>query len=87
MHRIRILPQAGPRAGEVGRAGALFPGGTINGREASAHDAAGTAQYDIDDIAYPCTSTSRPVTLWITKAPPRRAEYSTGVAQQPLHQT
>ncbi|MDG6106308.1 HAD-IA family hydrolase [Dactylosporangium aurantiacum] len=53
MHRIRMLPAARRRAREVGCAGALFPWRTINGDEASAYYAAGTAQYHIDaDIAY-----------------------------------
>jgi alpha,alpha-trehalose phosphorylase len=53
MHRIRMLPEARRRAREVGCAGALFPWRTINGQEASAYYAAGTAQYHIDaDIAY-----------------------------------
>jgi alpha,alpha-trehalose phosphorylase len=53
MHRVRMLPAARRRAREVGCAGALFPWRTINGEEASAYYAAGTAQYHIDaDIAY-----------------------------------
>ncbi|WP_204293434.1 HAD family hydrolase [Actinoplanes campanulatus] len=53
MHRVRMLPDARRRAGEVGCAGALFPWRTIGGDEASAYYAAGTAQYHIDaDIAY-----------------------------------
>ena len=53
MHRVRMLPEARRRAREVGCAGALFPWRTINGEEASANYAAGTAQYHIDaDIAY-----------------------------------
>ena len=53
MHRVRMLPDARRRAREVGCAGALFPWRTINGEEASAYYAAGTAQYHIDaDIAY-----------------------------------
>ena len=53
MHRVRMLPAARRRAREVGCSGALFPWRTINGDEASAHYAAGTAQYHIDaDIAY-----------------------------------
>jgi alpha,alpha-trehalose phosphorylase len=53
MHRVRMLPDARRRAREVGCAGALFPWRTINGEEASAFYAAGTAQYHIDaDIAY-----------------------------------
>ena len=46
---------AGPRAGraQLGHRGALFPWRTINGEEASAYYAAGTAQYHINaDIAY-----------------------------------
>jgi alpha,alpha-trehalose phosphorylase len=53
MHRVRMLPDARRRAREVGCAGALFPWRTINGEEASAYYAAGTAQYHIDaDVAY-----------------------------------
>jgi alpha,alpha-trehalose phosphorylase len=53
MHRVRMLPDARRRAREVGCAGALFPWRTINGEEASAFYAAGTAQYHIDaDVAY-----------------------------------
>jgi alpha,alpha-trehalose phosphorylase len=53
MHRVRMLPEARRRALEVGCAGALFPWRTINGQEASAYYAAGTAQYHINaDIAY-----------------------------------
>ena len=53
MHRIRMLPEARRRARQVGCSGALFPWRTINGQEASANYAAGTAQYHIDaDIAY-----------------------------------
>jgi alpha,alpha-trehalose phosphorylase len=53
MHRVRMLPDARRRAREVGCDGALFPWRTINGQEASAYYAAGTAQYHIDaDIAY-----------------------------------
>ena len=53
MHRVRMLPGARRRAHEVGCFGALFPWRTINGEEASAYYAAGTAQYHIDaDIAY-----------------------------------
>jgi alpha,alpha-trehalose phosphorylase len=56
MHRIRMLPDARRRAREVGCEGALFPWRTINGKEASAYYAAGTAQYHIDaDIAYALT--------------------------------
>ena len=53
MHRVRTLPDARRRAREVGCKGALFPWRTINGEEASAYYAAGTAQYHIDaDVAY-----------------------------------
>ena len=53
MHRVRMLPDARRRAAEVGCSGALFPWRTINGEEASAYYAAGTAQYHINaDIAY-----------------------------------
>ena len=53
MHRVRMLPDARRRAREVGCSGALFPWRTINGNEASAYYAAGTAQYHINaDIAY-----------------------------------
>lgn len=53
MHRVRMLPAARRRAANVGCAGALFPWRTINGHEASAYYAAGTAQFHIDaDIAY-----------------------------------
>ncbi|HMR50458.1 MAG TPA: glycosyl hydrolase family 65 protein [Arachnia sp.] len=51
--RNKLLPQARERAGEVSQRGALFPWRTINGEEASAYYAAGTAQYHIDaDVAY-----------------------------------
>jgi alpha,alpha-trehalose phosphorylase len=51
--RSSMLDQARMRAREVGEQGALFPWRTINGEEASAYYAAGTAQYHIDaDIAY-----------------------------------
>jgi alpha,alpha-trehalose phosphorylase len=53
MHRVRMLPDARRRARQVGCSGALYPWRTINGEEASAYYAAGTAQYHIDaDIAY-----------------------------------
>lgn len=53
MFRYRMLDQARQRAKEVSQAGALFPWRTINGEEASAYYAAGTAQYHIDaDIMY-----------------------------------
>ena len=51
--RCDMLPAARRRAGEVGHRGALFPWRTIDGQEASAWYAAGTAQYRINaDIAY-----------------------------------
>lgn len=52
-HRYGMLDKARKRAIEVSQKGALFPWRTINGDEASAYYAAGTAQYHIDaDIAY-----------------------------------
>ncbi|MFO7653527.1 MAG: beta-phosphoglucomutase family hydrolase [Candidatus Krumholzibacteriia bacterium] len=54
--RHGMLGQARRRAQEVGEQGALFPWRTINGDEASAYYAAGTAQYHINaDIAYALT--------------------------------
>ena len=51
--RHGYLEKARERAREVNQKGALFPWRTINGDEASAYYAAGTAQYHIDaDIAY-----------------------------------
>lgn len=51
--RSTMLPAAERRARELNQNGALFPWRTINGEEASAWYAAGTAQYHIDaDIAY-----------------------------------
>lgn len=51
--RFSLLPAARRRARELSQKGALFPWRTINGDEASAYYAAGTAQYHIDaDIAY-----------------------------------
>ncbi|EAP98008.1 trehalose phosphorylase [Janibacter sp. HTCC2649] len=51
--RLSLLDSARTRAGELSQKGALFPWRTINGHEASAYYAAGTAQYHIDaDIAY-----------------------------------
>jgi alpha,alpha-trehalose phosphorylase len=48
-----MLPQARTRARELGHRGAMFPWRTINGEEASAYYAAGTAQYHINaDIMY-----------------------------------
>jgi alpha,alpha-trehalose phosphorylase len=51
--RYRMLDAARARAREVGQKGALFPWRTINGEEASASYASGTAQYHINaDIAF-----------------------------------
>ncbi len=51
--RYTMLPAAERRATKLTQHGALFPWRTINGEEASAYFAAGTAQYHIDaDIAY-----------------------------------
>ena len=51
--RYALLDNARVRAWELSQKGALFPWRTINGHEASAYYAAGTAQYHIDaDIAY-----------------------------------
>lgn len=51
--RYNLLSNARHRARELSQKGALFPWRTINGHEASAYYAAGTAQYHIDaDIAY-----------------------------------
>src|SRR5262245_66647152 len=48
-----MLDKARARARELGYRGATFPWRTINGEEASAYYAAGTAQYHINaDIAY-----------------------------------
>jgi alpha,alpha-trehalose phosphorylase len=50
--RHRMLPAARRRAAEMAQKGALFPWRTINGEEASAYYAAGTAQVHIDaDVA------------------------------------
>jgi alpha,alpha-trehalose phosphorylase len=46
--RSRMLPAARDRARELSQRGALFPWRTINGEEASAYYAAGTAQVHID---------------------------------------
>jgi alpha,alpha-trehalose phosphorylase len=52
-HRYDMLDKARARARELGYRGATFPWRTINGEEASAYYAAGTAQYHINaDIAY-----------------------------------
>lgn len=51
--RISMLDAARQRARELSQDGALFPWRTINGLEASAYYAAGTAQYHIDaDVAW-----------------------------------
>ncbi|WP_166849461.1 glycoside hydrolase family 65 protein [Isoptericola sp. BMS4] len=51
--RYQMLDAARRRAGELSQKGALFPWRTINGEEASAYYAAGTAQYHIDaDISF-----------------------------------
>lgn len=51
--RYGMLEQARERARELSHRGALFPWRTINGEEASAYYAAGTAQYHINaDIAF-----------------------------------
>ena len=51
--REHILPAARRRAAMLSEGGALFPWRTINGEEASAYYAAGTAQYHINaDIAF-----------------------------------
>ncbi|WP_136519522.1 glycoside hydrolase family 65 protein [Cellulomonas telluris] len=51
--RYTMLPAARRRARELTQDGALFPWRTINGEEASAYYAAGTAQYHIDaDVAH-----------------------------------
>ncbi|HWU23141.1 MAG TPA: glycosyl hydrolase family 65 protein [Nocardioides sp.] len=51
--RHTLLPAGRERARDLAQKGALFPWRTINGQEASAYYAAGTAQYHIDaDISY-----------------------------------
>ena len=51
--RYSMLDQARARARHLGHRGAMFPWRTINGEEASAYYAAGTAQYHINaDIMY-----------------------------------
>ena len=51
--RYKMLPQARARARQLGHRGAMFPWRTINGEEASAYYAAGTAAYHINaDIMY-----------------------------------
>ncbi|HEU5038592.1 MAG TPA: glycosyl hydrolase family 65 protein [Nocardioides sp.] len=51
--RSVMLPAARERARELAQSGAMFPWRTINGEEASAYYAAGSAQVHIDaDVAY-----------------------------------
>nr|WP_274637387.1 glycosyl hydrolase family 65 protein [Microbacterium bovistercoris] len=51
--RVVMLPAARRRAHQLTEAGALYPWRTINGEEASAYYAAGTAQYHINaDICF-----------------------------------
>lgn len=51
--RALMLPAARERAREMAQSGAMFPWRTINGEEASAYYAAGSAQVHIDaDVAY-----------------------------------
>jgi alpha,alpha-trehalose phosphorylase len=51
--RVLMLPAARRRAAQLNEAGALFPWRTINGEEASAYYAAGTAQFHINaDVSY-----------------------------------
>ncbi|MCY7397077.1 MAG: glycoside hydrolase family 65 protein [Nocardioides sp.] len=51
--RHSLLDSARTRARQLAQKGALFPWRTINGEEASAYYAAGTAQYHIDaDVSY-----------------------------------
>ena len=51
--RYNMLAHARARARELNQLGALYPWRTINGEEASAYYAAGTAQYHINaDVAY-----------------------------------
>ncbi|HPT94539.1 MAG TPA: glycosyl hydrolase family 65 protein [Microbacteriaceae bacterium] len=51
--RELMLPAARRRASQLNEAGALFPWRTINGEEASAYYAAGTAQYHINaDVSF-----------------------------------
>jgi alpha,alpha-trehalose phosphorylase len=51
--RVLMLPAARRRAHQLTEAGALYPWRTINGEEASAYYAAGTAQYHINaDVCY-----------------------------------
>jgi alpha,alpha-trehalose phosphorylase len=51
--RVHMLPAARKRAFQLNETGALFPWRTINGEEASAYYAAGTAQYHINaDVSF-----------------------------------
>ena len=51
--RYNMLEAARRRAADMAQRGALFPWRTINGEEASAYYAAGTAQYHIDaDVSF-----------------------------------
>ncbi|WP_051192045.1 glycoside hydrolase family 65 protein [Microbacterium luticocti] len=51
--RVLMLPAARRRAHQLTEAGALYPWRTINGEEASAYYAAGTAQYHINaDVCF-----------------------------------
>ena len=51
--RYNMLEAARRRAADLAQSGALFPWRTINGEEASAYYAAGTAQYHIDaDVSF-----------------------------------
>ncbi|MDQ4214367.1 glycoside hydrolase family 65 protein [Microbacterium sp. ASV81] len=51
--RVHMLPAARRRATQLNEDGVLFPWRTINGEEASAYYAAGTAQYHINaDVSY-----------------------------------
>lgn len=51
--RTQMLPAGRRRAQQLNEAGALFPWRTINGEEASAYYAAGTAQYHINaDVSF-----------------------------------
>ncbi|MCR2799666.1 glycosyl hydrolase family 65 protein [Microbacterium sp. zg-Y818] len=51
--RYLMLPAARKRAAQLNEAGALYPWRTINGEEASAYYAAGTAQYHINaDVCF-----------------------------------
>ncbi|MDD9971962.1 MAG: beta-phosphoglucomutase family hydrolase [Myxococcales bacterium] len=53
LRRYEMLHEARARAKELGQRGALFPWRTINGKEASASYASGTAQYHINaDIVF-----------------------------------